>query len=239
MHYAVLDADLRLQALDAADMESVLAFIAGLEAPIVAIAAPQAPNRGLMLHPEIRQRYNLQPGSKTWSKWRVGEYELMRRNIRHYNTPGEEEDAPGWVRNGFLIYRRLKEMGFQMLEPDEEAAPRSVFEIHPHACYCVMLNHRPFRKQALEGRMQRQLLLYLEGLDISNPMRALEEITRHHLLSGQLPLSNLYTPEELDALIGAYTAYLALSKPAEICQVGEREEGLITLPVAKLNDFYA
>ena len=86
--------------------------------------------------------------------------------------------------------------------------------------------------------MQRQLQLYLEGLDIPNPMHSLEEITRHHLLTGNLPLENLYDHEQLDAMMAAYTAYLAAMKPEEVVQVGDPEEGCITLPTGDLHDFY-
>jgi predicted RNase H-like nuclease len=86
--------------------------------------------------------------------------------------------------------------------------------------------------------MQRQLVLYLEGLDLPSPLHALEEITRHHLLSGYLPLDDLYEHDQLDALVAAYTAYLVGVDPKRVSQVGDREEGFITLPVEKLKDFY-
>jgi predicted RNase H-like nuclease len=66
----------------------------------------------------------------------------------------------------------------------------------------------------------------------------LEEITRHHLLTGDLPLAGLYDHDQLDALMAAYTAYLVGVKPGRISQVGDRDEGLITVPVAELKPFY-
>ena len=68
---------------------------------MVAVDAPQSPNQGLMLRAEVRRRFNLRPGSRTWGQWKVCEYELRRRNIRLYNTPGKEKDAPAWMRKGF------------------------------------------------------------------------------------------------------------------------------------------
>jgi predicted RNase H-like nuclease len=82
------------------------------------------------------------------------------------------------------------------------------------------------------------MVLYLQGLDLMNPLTVLEEITRHHLLTGQLPLRGLLEHDELDALIAAYTAYLVGAKPERASQVGDREEGLITLPSPELKDFY-
>jgi len=238
MHYAVLNGRLELQAMDAGDLESILAFIAGLDEPVVAVGAPQAPSQGLMLETDVRSRFNLQPGGRAWEKWRVAEYELRRRNIRLLHTPARVEDAPRWVQNGFQIFSRLKDMGFEMLAPEEPAKARSLIEVLPHAAYCALLQRRPFSKDTLEGRMQRQLVLYLEGLDVLNPVRVLEEITRHRLLQGHLPLHGLLAVDALDALVAAFTAYLSMAKPGRICQVGDGREGWVTLPTSKLNAFY-
>lgn len=238
MHFAVLDGSLKLVALSQGDVETVLAFVGGLERAAVAIDAPQSPNQGLMLRPEFRRRFNLQPGGRTWGQWKVCEYEMRRRNIRLYNTPRKEEDAPRWMQMGFSLYRRLLGLGYRLFIDGEPTPERSLLEVHPHACFAVMLGRRPFLKQTLEGRLQRQLLLYLEGLDIVNPMNVLEEITRHHLLNGNLPLEGLYDHDQLDALVSAFTAYLVAHKPERVSQVGEREEGYITLPTERLEDFY-
>ncbi len=87
--------------------------------------------------------------------------------------------------------------------------------------------------------MQRQMVLYLEGIDLPNPTDAFEAITRQTILQGRWPLDDLLGHDELDALAAAYTAYLARQRPGRITQVGEREEGLITLPTDELRDFYA
>ena len=129
-------------------------------------------------------------------------------------------------------------MGFQHLQPNEPVQPPGLLEVFPHASFSVLLERRPFLKNTLEGRLQRQLVLYLEGLAVQNPIRTLEEITRHHLLSGHLPLEGLYSPEELDVLVSAYTAYLGIANPERLSHVGEREEGWIFTPTADLRDFY-
>jgi predicted RNase H-like nuclease len=191
-----------------------------------------------MLRPEIRRRFNLQPGGKTWGQWKLCEYELRRRNIRLYNTPAKEKDAPSWMRAGFEIYRRLQAMEFRLFERGQPVEARVVIEVHPHACFAVLLGHRPFLKQTLEGRLQRQLVLYLQGVDLVNPLTVLEEITRHHLLTGQLPLRGLLAHDELDALAAAFTAYLVGAKPDRVAQLGDRDEGMITLPSAEVKEFY-
>lgn len=236
--YAALDADLRRMALRKGDVEDVIAFVGGLESAVVAVDAPQSPNQGLMLQPEVRRRFDLDPRGRAWGQWKVCEYELRRRNIRLYNTPANEAEAPTWMRKGFDLYRRLKELGFRFYQQREQPGPRVMLEVHPHACYAALLGRRPFLKHTLEGRLQRQLVLYREGLDIPDPLKTLEEITRHHLLSGELPLHGLLTHDELDALMAAYTAYLVGIKPERTSQVGEPQEGCITLPVPELKEFY-
>ena len=238
IQYAALDRDLHLVALDQGDLESVLAFVASLESAVVAIDAPQGPGRGLMAQADTRRRYNLRPEGKTWAKWRVCEYELRRRNIRLYNTPEREEDAKAWARTGFELFRRLEKIGFRKNILDEKSEQRAIIEARAHSGFTILLERRPFLKKTLEGRLQRQLVLYLEGLDIANPMYALEEVTRHNLLSGHLPLDRLYTFEALDAMMAAFTAYLAGIHAERVSQVGERDEGLITIPANELKDFY-
>lgn len=236
--FAATDGRKRIIALDRGDMESVLAYIAGFDAVLVAVAAPQSPNQGLMRKAAIRRRYNLRADGHTWAKWRVCEYELRQRNIRLYNTPDTMEAAPRWVQNGFIFYRRLNEMGFQPYSHGVEFGRHTYLEVSPHACYSVLLERRPLLKRTLEGRMQRQLLLYLEGHAVANPLYVLEEITRHHLLTGNLPLKGLCESDPLDAIVAAYTAFLTGEEPERVCQVGEKDEGLITVPVGELLDFY-
>lgn len=238
MHYAALDRNLRLLALEKGDLEQVLAFVGGLERGVVAIDAPQSPNQALMADPEVRRGYDLNPEGDTWSGWKVCEYELRRRNIRLYRTPRKESEAARWVRVGFALFRRLQESGFSLFVAGEGGDERLLIEVHPHASYAVKLGRRPFLKQTLEGRLQRQLILYLEGLDITDPMLSLEEITRHHLLQSQLPLRDLYDHDQLDALIAAYTAFVVGEHPEQVTQVGDVEEGLITLPTNELLEFY-
>ncbi|MCH7588198.1 MAG: hypothetical protein IIC78_09230 [Chloroflexi bacterium] len=238
MHYAILDKKLNIQALDAGDLENVLAVIGGLRAPVVAVGAPQRPSQGVMARPAIRRRYNLNPESTNWTQWRLGEYELRRRNIRIPRTPAEIDKAPRWMQNGFELYVRLKKIGLRPLVPDEHVEPLTFLEVQSHACYTVLLERRPYLKRTLEGRLQRQLVLNLEGLNLRNPMEILGGITRQHLLQSSLPMEDLYNVEELDCLINAYTAYLVSISPERIHHVGDAKEGLISVPTMQLKEFY-
>jgi predicted nuclease with RNAse H fold len=238
IRYVALDRDLHLVRNDSDGLEEVLSYVAGLESAVVAVAAPQGPNKGLMTQSPVRSRFNLQPNGDTWRDWRVAEYELRRRNIRLYNTPSDRKAAPGWVRTGFEFFKRLRSMGYRAFQADQKPHSHQMLEVQAHACYTVLLERIPFLKGTLEGRMQRQLRLYLDGLDIPNPMAVIEEITRHHLLSGHLPLNGLLEKDELEALAAAYVAYLVGVQPDDVSQVGDAEEGLITLPVGELKDMY-
>ena len=90
----------------------------------------------------------------------------------------------------------------------------------------------------MEGRLQRQLVLHEADVGIRNPMEFFEEITRHRLIKGVFPFEIIYTPEQLDALIAAYTAFLAAREPQKISFVGSVDEGRIVLPVGELKDYY-
>lgn len=238
MHFVALNADREPIVRDCGDLEQVLAFLAGLEHAIVAINAPQGPNLGLMRQEALRRRYNLRTGRSTWVKWRVCEVDLRRRNIHLYNTPATRDLAAGWVQQGFSLFERLQTMGYRIHLGDGQPPTRALLEVQPHAAFTALLERRPFLKNSLEGRLQRQLVLYLERVQIPNPLQCLEEVTRHHLLSGHLPLDDLHSAEELDALVAAFTAYCAVNDPGRVIQIGERDEGVITLPVASLRDHY-
>jgi predicted nuclease with RNAse H fold len=237
--YAALDADLHLVAQGSAGVEDVLAFAAGQSTAVAAVDAPQGPPIGLMQSADVRRGLGLPPQGAAWSGWRVCEYALRRRGIRIANTSSMLALAPGWVQRGHQLHQRLKGFGYRTFVAGESSSQRMLIELHPNAAYTALLERRPLAKNTLEGRLQRQLVLFLKGLDIPNPMRALEEITRHHILTGELPLDELMTAGELDALVGAYTAYLAALYPEKISQEGESSEGMITLPVPELRASYS
>jgi hypothetical protein len=110
--------------------------------------------------------------------------------------------------------------------------------VYPHACFSGLLGVKPFEKHTIEGRIQRQMILYDLDLRIPDPMHFFEEITRHRLMQGILPENILYSPGELDAVVAAYTAWLAANTPDRTLAFGDREEGQIILPVAELKRRY-
>jgi predicted RNase H-like nuclease len=230
-NFAVLDEKLRMAAHGAGRFDEVVAMVKGYERAVVAIDAPQSPNAGLMADPARRTQLGLPPNGKTWANCKVCEYEMRRHGIGLYFTPRTAEATPVWMQTGFRLYDALRAEGFELWRPTIDA-PRVMLEVHPHGCFTVLLGHRPVRKNTLEGRLQRQIVLYEEGLDVPDPMAAMEEITRHHLRQGLVTLPGLLSHDELDALVAAYTAFIAAREPQRLTPVGDPEEGQIILPIA-------
>ncbi len=231
---AALGAEGRLSALRSGEQDEVIAFLEGQTSVCVAVNAPPRPNAGI-----VRRRLEGQRSTATplrGADMRLAEYELRQRGIPISTTPGRREWCAAWQQAGFDLYARLQTMGFQPY-PSEGAA-RQYLETHPHATFCALLGQAPLSKPSVEGRLQRQLVLFEAGLGIRDPMDFFEEITRHKLLKGILPLDVIYAPEELDALAAAYTAYRAATAPDEICMVGDADEGRLVLPVRFLKDSY-
>ena len=203
---------------------------------VCAVDAPQTRNAGLMADPDYRAGLGLPPNGATYSNYKVCEYELRRRGIGLYNTPRDADAAPAWMHLGWRFYAALEAAGFVTWP---EPGARQVFEVHPHACFTVMLERRPFRKLSLEGRLQRQMALYRAGVGVPSPMEFLEEITPHRLLIGDLDTHGLLLDHDmLDAAVAAHTAWLAASDPARVTSVGNPAEGVIVLPTAALKDRY-
>lgn len=235
--YVVLDAQRALLARGEGSFDDVLSLVTGYERAICAVDAPQGHNAGLMADPEYRARLGIPRSKKSYTAYRVCEYELRRRGIGLYNTPLDPEDAQGWMQVGWRFYRALWDADF-VNWPGGNAG-RQVLEIHPHACYTAMLGHRPLRKTTLEGRLQRQLVLHRAGVDVPNPMRALTELTPHRLLMGDISMVGLlYDHDTLDAAAAAYTAWLAANRPDDVTAAGDPDEGTIVVPARELKEQY-
>jgi hypothetical protein len=234
--YAALDQNGKLAALKDGEAEDVLAFIGGQTGAYIAVNAPPRPNKGLIRQDKIRQ--NLPPLhiSGRSLDMRLGEHQLRERGINVAMTPARKELCANWVQTGFDFYRRIQGIGF-VPYPTPDASHQWI-ETHPHAIFCVLLEQTPLARPTLEGRLQRQLILYEQGLGIRDPMGFFEEITRHKLIKGILPSDQIYTTEELDAIAAAYVAFVAGRHPERVSGVGDLQEGQIHLPVTELRAKY-
>ena len=232
--YAALDEDCQLVTLASGEVEDVITFLGDLQQAVVAINAPPCPNKGL-----VRRKMELEgltPGHLRGADMRLAERELRGHGILISPTPSRLDTCAAWMQAGFDLYSRMNEAGFKAYPA--ENAPLQWLETHPHAAFCVLLGQLPLPKPTLEGRLQRQLILHANDLGINDPMGFFEEITRHWLIKGRLPMEHIYSAEELDALVAALTAYLAYRKPGGVVGVGDKEEGQIILPVAGLKESY-
>jgi hypothetical protein len=193
-------------------------------------------NKGLLTNPDYRRRIGLPPKTKTYINYRMCEYELRRRGISFRGTPLDVERMPGWMKVGQKLYEALRSHGFV-----EHPRPgrRLMCEAHAKGSYTALIGRLPYPKRSIEGRLQRQLLLYEEGLDLPDPMSLLEEFTRHRLLTGEIDASRLYGHLLLNALMCAYTAFLLKSEPHHTSTVGDPSEGIIVLPSAELKELYS
>lgn len=232
--YAALDKDLRLVALADGDMEDVITFLAGQSAVTVAINAPQGVNRGLVRRKMKKEM--LTPQQVRRAEFREAEYQLREHGIAVTGTAASANVCPAWVQAGFELYRRLGKIGFKKY-PEKDSV-YSMLETHPHACYCMMAGQVPLAKSSVEGRLQRQLILYECGLRIPDPMDFFEEITRYKVSKGAWPMELLYSPEQLNALAAAYTAWLTVHRPDRVSLIGDESEGLIVLPEKELKEKY-
>lgn len=231
--FAALDKGMNLVALADGELDDVTAFLGGQASAIVAINAPSGVNRGIVRE---KKKEMFKPLKTRASGFRMAELELRDRGIAVSGTPSTISVCPAWIQAGFALYRKLEKMGFKKYPT--ENAPHQIMESQPHAAFCVMAGAVPQSKPSLEGKIQRQLLLFEAGVRIKDPMDFFEEITRHKMLKGNWPLDLLYQPEQLDAMVAAYTAWMSIHKPDNISSIGDPTEGSIVLPEKNLKEKY-
>lgn len=231
--WAVLDVDCQLYALAGGELDEVLALADGQVSMLVAINAPPRPNQGL-----VREKLAAVQASShlRGADMRMAEHLLRERGISVPPTPSRPEICAAWIQMGFDLHRKLDESGFPLYPGGNASCQR--LETNPHAVFSILLGQVPLPKPTLEGRLQRQLALHGQGAGISDPMDFFEEITRHKLLRGALPMEFIYTAEELDALAAAFTAWSVVNRPDETTIVGEKREGEIYLPLGELKEKY-
>ena len=104
---------------------------------------------------------------------------------------------------------KLAHTGFRSIA---NSGPNRWLETDAQTCFKALCENELLPRRTLEGRIQRALILYEEGLQINDPMDFFEEITRHKLLQGILPLENLNSSKELDSLVTAYVAWMAVQR---------------------------
>jgi predicted nuclease with RNAse H fold len=232
--FAALDPDRRLVALSSAELEGAISCLEVGPGLHVAVNAPPRPNLGIVR--KRLEKQNVSTGRLRGSDVRLAEHELRERGISVSPTAARPERCATWIQAGFELYQRLGKLGVKAFPSPPEKG--QWLEVNPHAAFTVLLGQLPLPKPTLEGRLQRQLVLHDRGVGVRDPMGFFEEITRHKLLRGILPMELVYLPEELDALVAAYTALLAATEPQTLTALGDRHEGQIYLPTSELQPRY-
>lgn len=202
--------------------DELINFIKDQSPKVIAVDAPYRLNSGLMN--DENYRLNLRPQLKNHYHKKVSEYELSKRGMNPFSTPGSMDEVTGWkdwMNTGFNLYKTLKSLDYQ--EVNEQNVGSSGFiEVFPHACFTVLLDYVPSKKSTSLGLQQRIEVLEANGL--KGVSKCMEGLGRHK------------TADQLDALVAAYTAYLCDKK--EVSFLGDISEGQIVLPVKMVKDVY-
>lgn len=129
-----------------------------------------------------------------------------------------------------MFYEQLGKMSFLPYPARNDM--RHWFKTDPNESFSTLVQRKLLSRRTLEGRIQRALILYERGLQINDPMEFFEEITRYKLIQGILPVENLYTPNQLDALVASYIAWLAVNRPEQVEMLPDK----MVLPREQLED---
>jgi hypothetical protein len=229
---AVLTSRLDVQSLEAMGLTDAAERLCGFRQATAAIGGPLRPAPPAD-PPEGPLGASFRAGRA--APLRAGEADLLRRGIPVRKTPALESAAPAWMRAALQLAADLTGRGFSAGRGDREAG-RWLIETHPAACAAALLARLPFGRETIEGRIQRQLALLRERVALRDPMDALEELTAHHILSGRLALEGIRTPDELDALLAAFTAWRAFTSPENAFWLGGDSDGWICLPAKDIPD---
>lgn len=228
--FVALDLDEKALAIGVGDSADALAYAAGQSGrALVAVNAAARPNQGLLAREEIRRTFETPPPRYKWHQLRLVEYELQQAGVSVRLTPSSPAKSQSWVRRGFTLVEQLESLGYRPF-PDEEA-PRQWLETNADAAFWSLLHVTPLPAGTLEGRIQRQLVLADEKLDVPDAMDFFEEITRFKILKSSLPTKDIFSQPEINAWTAAHIAWLAANTPERTRRFGAPEEGVVFLPL--------
>lgn len=214
---AWIDGRLRVVGLERAAGSAAVAEAVRRRGPdLVAVDASQRPALHLMDSPRYRASLVPPPRPGAYLGFRVCEWEVRRRGLAIYPTPHREEEAPGWMREGFALFRLLAVD--RRLPASLADAGASLLEAYPALSFTALAGGWLPPKSRPEGRRRR--LELLAGLGLSG----LEEA------AGAEPAA--LDHDALDALVIAYTAWRYAR--GEALLLGDPREGLLVAPVRLL-----
>jgi Protein of unknown function (DUF429) len=177
----------------------------------VAIDSPPAPGKGLLRDEAERSVLPVPPPPGKHLARRVAEYELSRRGIGSHQTHYEETRLFSWMTAGFEAFAAAREGGYAAYL-GRGRARRTALEVFPYASYV-----------ALSGCLSpgRRRLAWRRAVLAESGVGGLPEIAAIDLL---------------DAACAAFTGARFLEGDGSF--VGDPREGVIVLPVSRLQDHY-
>ncbi len=231
--YAALDETCQLLAIGRGDRAELLAFLGGQQSAWAAVNGPRRPNMGIHSHENPSQvglpfeKPELPPNS------RVCERLLAAEGFTLTPTPDKAADCTSWARRSFDLYQQLTEFDYGDYPGSE--GPRYSLETHPEIIFWRLLKGKLPLPASLEGRLQRQLILYSLQMPVPDAMDFFLEVTRFKLIQGEVPDEKIFSIEELNALAAAYIAWQAGNQSEDIDLIGDPEEGQIVLPARMIS----
>ncbi len=225
--YAALDEACELIALGTGDRNEILAYLGGQAAAHTAIAAPRSPNTGCVNDPMAYPEGRTPPTRKVNA--RLCEFLLQQEGLAVESTPDKVKQCPGRSQKGFDLYQKLTVFGYTPY-PNPES-DLLLLETHTEGIFWRWLGGQHPLPDSLEGRIQRQLILFDQKLPVADAMDFFLEVTRYKLIQGDLPDQDILPFDELNALAAAQVAWLAAQYPDRIDLIGDPDEGQIALPI--------
>lgn len=192
--------------------DGLRALLADLRPAAVGIDAPPQPGLGLLREESERLRLTVPPQEGKHVARRVAEYELSRRGIGSHQTHYDDTRLFSWMTAGFETFRAASEAGYQAYVGGGRRRGVAL-EAFAYASYVTLAGClSPGRRWRLRWR---------------------EAVLRRAGVAG---LPDGASIDLLDAACSALTAERFVL--GETCYVGDPREGLIVLPVPRLEERY-
>ena len=221
---ASIDENLNIEFISNMVTNDLVHFLKDKEVYVIAVDAPYKLNYGFMNNDAYRIALNCK--LKGHYNKKVSEYELSRRGINPFSTPGSMDEITGWkswMKTGFNLYTKLEELGYKEIIINKYNHDIQGFiEVFPHACFTVLLDYIPSPKDTAKGLEER--IDILENVGFKGIEKILNGCGKHE------------KTDKLDALIAAYTGYLTYI--GKVTCVGNVQEGQIVLPTNNLKESY-
>lgn len=228
MTYVALDIEKRVLAIGGGKIQDVLAFAAGQFDVLAAVNCLIKPLKEPSSS-EVQQRLFPEFADDLFGRLRKEAAERLEASGGGGISSLAEKDSRSAQQRSEILVQQLKELGYCAF-PDEDQK-RQWLRFSAQAAFLSLGGGRLFASRSLEGRLQRQLILFEEKLPLKDPMDFFEEVTRRRLLLGRLPYEMIYAPGELNALVGAYTAWLAVFEEQRVSKQEDGSEGGWALPL--------